>query len=209
MAKPWDEDTSSMNIPSASDQRWRNWKLVVETERDIVSLLPFKKVHIIDNNYFLCSRYVNNHGRGIVTCGDIRDMPYDFEMFDAIFDLSTIDHIPEVEALHVLGAYCDRLKYGGILVLLFTHRQLWHRIRGLHDNGSQYYFDSFFRNVVYRLFDVKEEHYVGTLQVTPLISRVSRRIPRLLNRMVKLEYGYGRRMFSEQHLIICCKTKLR
>lgn len=176
---------------------------MVETERDIVQGLPFKKVHVIESNYFLCNRY---QGRGIVVCEDIRNLPYPYDMFDMILDLSTIDHIPMKDALHVLDKYYGCLKTGGVLVLLYTHRQFWHWLRKLKDNGVQYYFNGMFRDEVRRLFDVKEEYDVGTLQVAPFVSRVFKHYQRLLPYMVRLEYVLGVGLFSEQHLMIGVKN---
>ena len=175
---------------------------MVETERDIVQSLPFKNVHVIETNYFMCNRY---QGRGIITCDDIRNLPYPYNMFDMILDLSTIDHVPMRDALRVLDKYYGCLKPGGVLVLLYTHRQFWHWMRRLHDNGGQYYFNRVFRDEVKRSFDVREEYDVGGLQVAPFISRVFKHYPRLLPYMVKLEYGVGVGLFSEQHLMICVK----
>lgn len=50
--------------------------------------------------------------------GDIRDLPFTDSTFSAIFDLSTIDHIPATDIGKAIGEYRRCLKPGGTLVLV-------------------------------------------------------------------------------------------
>ncbi|HEY92583.1 MAG TPA: class I SAM-dependent methyltransferase [Dehalococcoidia bacterium] len=54
-----------------------------------------------------------------VACGDIRSLPFEQMTYDAILDLSTLDHIPASQTSLVIQEYYRVLKTRGILCLVF------------------------------------------------------------------------------------------
>jgi SAM-dependent methyltransferase len=58
------------------------------------------------------------HPEGDYRQGDIRKLPFDDVAFSAIFDLSTIDHVPPSDTGVVLSEYHRTLMPGGKLVLV-------------------------------------------------------------------------------------------
>jgi len=60
-----------------------------------------------------------------IVCADVRQLPFREETFDAIFDVSTIDHIPPNHVSSVLKEYQRTLIKGGILTLIFDSTTFW------------------------------------------------------------------------------------
>jgi SAM-dependent methyltransferase len=89
--------------------------------------------------------------------GDIRNIPTEFNnKFDLIYDLSTIDHIPDYNK--ALQNYKKALKSNGILLIVCWHSLS--KIEPIDDlwGSYQYYFEyKKFRKYLVKLFDLKIE----------------------------------------------------
>jgi 2-polyprenyl-3-methyl-5-hydroxy-6-metoxy-1,4-benzoquinol methylase len=62
--------------------------------------------------------------------GDIREMPFEDEAFDAVFSICVVEHIPEAERASALAQLARVLKPGGRLALTFDF------VEGCDDVGS-------------------------------------------------------------------------
>ncbi len=60
---------------------------------------------------------------------DIRALPFRSGCFDAVLDLSTLDHVPEPDSASVTAGYVRVLRRGGVLLLVFWQRNLLVRLR--------------------------------------------------------------------------------
>jgi len=70
--------------------------------------------------------------------GDLRDIKYGDKYFDAVIDLSTLDHMKFDEGLHVIDEYARVLKANGDLVLV-----IWCRAKpnSKTEAGGVFYYD--------------------------------------------------------------------
>ena len=60
---------------------------------------------------------------------DIRALPFRSGSFDAVLDLSTLDHVPEADSASATAEYGRVLRDGGVLLLVFWQRNLLVRLR--------------------------------------------------------------------------------
>ena len=101
------------------------WNEGVETERCVISVLEqrydFLNTVGIDISGPNCRRAKDRLQRTPIINADIRALPFARESFDAIFDLSTIDHVPLTEAEKVLNEYWRVLRKSGMLLIIFWY----------------------------------------------------------------------------------------
>lgn len=86
--------------------------------RDLWGILdPSRTIYLeIDGDTIYRARLA--HPEGDYRWGDIRELPFPDMMFNTVFDLSTIDHVPPSDAGKVLSEYHRVLKWNGKLVLV-------------------------------------------------------------------------------------------
>ncbi|HEY49185.1 MAG TPA: methyltransferase domain-containing protein [Dehalococcoidia bacterium] len=60
-----------------------------------------------------------------VACADVRRLPFRSGTFDAVLDVSTLDHIPPDNIALVIGEYKRVLREGGTLTLIFDSDTFW------------------------------------------------------------------------------------
>jgi SAM-dependent methyltransferase len=82
-----------------------------------------------------------------VVQADIRSLPFRAGSFDAVLDLSTLDHLPDAEFGRTIDEYRRVLRNGGVLLVVFWQRSIFMRQRlflkrllGRRENPDQYYF---------------------------------------------------------------------
>lgn len=81
----------------------------------------------IDVSPLICNSAKEKMGNEelMVACADVRKLPFRGETFDAILDVSTLDHIPPTHIGAVINEYEGALKEGGILTLIFDLKTFW------------------------------------------------------------------------------------
>jgi len=104
-------------------------------------------------------------------CGDLREVEFDSGKFDAVFDLSTIDHMTFEEAAKVVGKYHSWLKPGGTLLIVAW---LTFGASTTRENDmtyeSQYYFNAEdFTKLLWSMFDVTERDALFGSRSGPLL----------------------------------------
>jgi SAM-dependent methyltransferase len=122
-----------------------------------------------------------------VVQADIRALPFRAGSFDAVLDLSTLDHLPEAGVADAIGEYRRVLRVGGALLLIFWQRSLIIRLRLLlkrlsgrrEKTGQQYFKRACVMATLGRGLHVVREFVVGSLLIAPqgLTSRVLGRLP--------------------------------
>jgi len=82
-----------------------------------------------------------------VVQADIRSLPFRAGSFDAVLDLSTLDHLPNAEVTRTIDEYRRVLRNGGVLLVIFWQRsllmrqRLWlKRLLGRREKPDQHYF---------------------------------------------------------------------
>lgn len=82
-----------------------------------------------------------------VVQADIRSLPFRAGSFDAVLDLSTLDHLPDAEVAGTIGEYRRVLRIGGVLLVIFWQRSFLVRQRlflkrllGRCEKPDQHYF---------------------------------------------------------------------
>jgi len=161
----------------------------------------------IDISPVICqSSKIRMRGEGLaVTCSDVRNLPFKDGTFDAILDVSTLDHIPPVDIASVIGEYSRVLKKDGILILVFdaeTFRWLRHlretfnRLRCKGNSSYRFWWRLSPARVKRQLFEagftVLNELPLGILSLSPLFLKVlqtgfaSRLVPRLLHSLGRI-----------------------
>lgn len=122
-----------------------------------------------------------------VVQADIRALPFRAGSFDAVLDLSTLDHLPEAGVAEAIGEYRRVLRVGGALLLIFWQRNPMIRLRLLlkklsgrrEKTGQQYFKRARVMATLGRGLLVVKEFVVGSLLIAPqgLTSRFLGRLP--------------------------------
>ena len=115
-----------------------------------------------------------------VACADVRSLPFGDGSFDALLDVSTLDHIPPYNLASVIGEYKRVTKNGGVLALIFDSETFWwvsilrnvfNRLRYHHTGGSEYWWKLSPVRVKYLLvesgFEVLNELPLGIMSMSP------------------------------------------
>jgi len=74
---------------------------------------------LLEYDATVCAETRRLHSELQIVQGDIRRIPFRDEMFDAVLDLSTLDHIPMDDMPLALAGYARVLKEDGQLLLIF------------------------------------------------------------------------------------------
>jgi SAM-dependent methyltransferase len=129
----------------------------------------------VDLAYSICARARSRVAQVAVVQADIRALPFRTGLFDAVLDLSTLDHLPEIEAAATIGGYQRLLRRGGVLLLIFWQDTIAMRARrwfkallGRREKPGQHYLSR--RLVRARLeggFGVRREFTTGLLLLVP------------------------------------------
>lgn len=179
------------------------WNEGIEVERDILGPLEERKnfdLYGIDISPVVCSYAKARLKKVNIVQGDIRNLPFKDNFFDIVFDLSTLDHLPENQALKVLQEYTRVIKKGGVLVLIFWYKSsflkyILKRIRKREEPQTQYYFlIESIRNEIKKSFEILEEYSTGILLCVPYLGFILDKLPKtfrnlILNLVLRLEYS--------------------
>jgi SAM-dependent methyltransferase len=137
-----------------------------------------------------------------VVQADIRALPFRQGAFDALLDLSTLDHLPDTGIVQAINEYRRVLRAQGALVVVFwqlnalmKQRLLLKRLIGRQESGDQHYFArAAVRASCRRGFVIFREFVAGALLMPPhrltgfLLSRLPAAfLVRLLRCQVRLE----------------------
>ena len=159
---------------------------------DVFALLPgggeAVEVVGIDCSPVVCD--VAKHGMSChgaaIACADVSALPFKDEAFDAILDLSTLDHIPPTHTSQVIAEYQRVLKGGGVVALVFdatTYR--WQRYLQRAFNRARYsevaQYQMWWRLSPLRVkciiresgLSLLHESPMGILSMSPLLVRVA------------------------------------
>jgi SAM-dependent methyltransferase len=181
------------------------WNEVLGGTRDIVG--HFRDGHGgrffgIDLAHQVCvlarSRVPSLH----VVQADIRALPFRAGSFDAVLDLSTLDHVPEAGVADAIDEYRRVLRESGVLLVVFWQRNLLMKVRlflkRLLDRpekpDQRYFARATVRTACRDGFVVLKEFVTGSLLIPPfrLTSLLLRRVPagaltRFVRSVVNLE----------------------
>lgn len=156
----------------------------------------------IDLSYAVCAAGRARVPGALAVQADIAALPFRAVAFDAVLDLSTLDHLPRSGAAQAVGEYARVLRPGGVLLLVFWQRNASMRLRllvkrwlGRVEKADQHYLE---RTDVERGLgaglEVVDEFVAGLLFFPPhsLTGRLLGRLPeralgRFLARLVRLE----------------------
>jgi SAM-dependent methyltransferase len=158
----------------------------------------------LDLEYRVCAQARSRVPAMHVVQADIRALPFRAGSFDAVLDLSTLDHLPDDGVAHAIDGYRQVLRDHGVLLLIFWQRNLLmkqriflKRLLGRREKPDQHYFA---RAAVRAKFGgglvVVKEFVTGSLLIPPqpLTSFMLGRLParwltRFLRWLVDLEHS--------------------
>ncbi len=164
----------------------------------------------------------------MIACADMRKLPFRSETFDAIFDVSALDHIHPTQIASVINEYKRTLKDGGILTLIFDSETFWwlryarkifNRLRYKHTSSFTLWWCLSPEWIIGKLgesgFTILNEFPLGILSLSPLYLKtwqsklVRKVVPELLRGLIgsmkfarALKYLFP---LSSQHLIVVKK----
>jgi SAM-dependent methyltransferase len=183
------------------------WNEVLGGTRDIASHFREEygwRFFGIDLEHEVCVLARSRVSTVHVVQADIRALPFRAGSFDAVLDLSTLDHVPEAGAAHAIGEYRRVLRDRGVLLVIFWQRNFLMRLRlflkrllGRREKPDQQYFTrAAVRAVCREGFVVIKEFATGSLLVPPhpVTSFLLRMVParalaRFVRSLVDLEYS--------------------
>lgn len=194
------------------------WNEVVEVNRDIISPI-FNKSDVLFYGMDISEKIVmmgkekfRNRENVTLFKGDIRHIPTDSGIFDVVIDLSTLDHIPEIEIEKALKEYNRVMKKNGILILVCWYNSfsvkrvllpfLKYFLR-LNDPFPQYYFS--LENLLEKLrqnFYIIESYYIGSILCYPFIGKPLSFLPQkakefIIDNLIKIEYSKYSKFLKE------------
>ena len=162
------------------------------------------RVFGLDLEYPVCAQARSRVPAVHVVQADIRALPFRAGSFDAVLDLSTLDHLPDDGVARAVDGYRRVLRDRGVLLLIFwqsnflmRQRVFLKRLLHRREKSDQHYFA---RAAVRAMFGgglvVVEEFVAGLLLIPPqpLTGFVLGRLPakwltRFLRRLVDLEHS--------------------
>ena len=152
------------------------------------------RLHGVDISAVACSLARQKTGGLHVIQGDIRSLPFADASFHALFDLSTLDHVPFHEAKEAVAEYGRVLRSGGVLLLAFwcdtAVLRLLLKLGGVRHRllaigGNQYYFPAkAVRGWLQGDFDVIEEYSIGSVLSIGFLIGVSEKALLLVDRLL-------------------------
>ncbi|HUK11975.1 MAG TPA: class I SAM-dependent methyltransferase [Thermoanaerobaculaceae bacterium] len=188
------------------------WNECLGGTRDVLGNLDPQGGHrlfALDRSLAVCLRSRARVPGVRVVQADIAALPFRPRSFDAVLDLSTLDHVTEADSSRAIGEYRRVLRDRGVLLLLFWQRNLAVRLRVAlkrllkrREKPDQRYFTrAAVRADVADGFAIRHEFATGLLLLPPhrhtgtLLSLLPvGRMQRLVQRLVGLELsGRGRR----------------
>lgn len=86
--------------------------------KSLSDVLPVQMTSYLELNIEVVKRAAANHPEYDIRHGDIRHLPFEDGIFGAIFDMSTIDHIPSSDVPRAIDEYWRCLMPGGTLVMV-------------------------------------------------------------------------------------------
>jgi SAM-dependent methyltransferase len=108
------------------------WNEAIGGSRDVAGNFQQRPDHRfvgVDLAFWVCAR-ARSRVEGLwVVRADIRALPFRTGTFDAVLDLSTLDHLPEPGPAQVVGEYRRVLRERGALLLVFWQRSVLMRLR--------------------------------------------------------------------------------
>ena len=158
----------------------------------------------LDLEYQVCARARSRVPAVHVVQADIRALPFRAGSFDAVLDLSTLDHLPDDGVAQAIDGYRRVLRDRGVLLLIFWQRNFLMRQRvflkrllGRREKPDQHYFArAAVRAKLESGLVVVKEFVTGSLLIPPqpLTGFVLGRLParwvtRFLRRLVDLEHS--------------------
>lgn len=130
-----------------------------------------KKINVfgMDFSKVVCSAAKSRLKRVHIAQADIRNMPFANNSFDLLLDISTIDHVPWLQAKKALQEYSRVLGNNGVLVLVFWYDCFAVRhIRHDRENDLQYFFQlKEAKAEIKKRFEVLEEYCIHSLSAVP------------------------------------------
>ncbi len=168
----------------------------------------------IDLSLTVCSSAKSRSKNSHIAQADIRNLPFAKNSFDILLDISTLDHVPWLQAKKALKEYARVLKSNGVLVLVFWYNCFAVKhVRHDKENEFQYYFSlKEAKSELKQNFDVLEEYCIHCLSTVP--KRLSpKKWPNwFLDLLLKLEYSWLSRFllkeFSGLYVVIARKGDL-
>lgn len=152
------------------------WEEGVETGIDVLTQFQTDeryRLHGVDISLVACAAARGNREALRVVRGDIRSLPFADGSFDAVLDLSTLDHVTLHDARYAVEEYARVLRQGGVLLLAFWCDTALLRLllklggvrhRLLSIGGNQYYFPPrTVRGWLEDGFDIAEEFSIGSV----------------------------------------------
>lgn len=197
------------------------WNEGIESQRDILGQYQnHDKINLygVDISDVVCS-YAKLRLKSVnIIQGDIRNLPFKNSSFDILLDLSTLDHVPETQAISTLREYERVLKKGAILVLIYWYCSFFvkvfkvkHIIKA-REKTTQYYFSiTLIKNNIKGRINIIDEYYTGILLCVPTLCFILDRLPvsirnSILSFILKLEFSkpskYVFRTLGGLHVII-------
>lgn len=154
------------------------WNECLGGTRDIVHHLQEETgfpAYALDLEFPICAGGRSRVPGAHIVQADVRALPFRPGSFDAVLDLSTLDHLPEDHVAEAIGEYRRVLRDDGVLLLVFLQRNLAIRLRlfvkklvGRSEKPGQWYFAR--ADVKARLgggLTVVKEFVAGSLLIPP------------------------------------------
>ena len=181
------------------------WNECLGGSRDILGHLQERGAGTlvgVDISHAVCAAGRTRVPGVLVVQADIAALPFRAAAFDAVLDLSTLDHLTVPAAAQAVGEYGRVLRDGGALLLVFWQRNASMRLRllvkrwlGRSEKPDQRYLErADVEGALGGGLAVVEEFVAGLLFYPPqwltgrLLGRLSdRALNRFLNRLVRLE----------------------
>ncbi len=181
------------------------WNECLGGDRDVVTPLARAdgfRVFALDVNYSICALGRARVPAAHVVQADIRALPFRSGSFDAVLDLSTMDHVTDAEVAGTLGEYGRVLRGAGVLLAVYWQRSAVMRLRlllkklfrRLEKPGQHYLRRGRVRRALGGVTTVAGETAAGLLLTPPYrlvgfaLGRLSDpALARLLRRVVALE----------------------
>ncbi|MFI5165906.1 MAG: class I SAM-dependent methyltransferase [Thermoanaerobaculales bacterium] len=154
------------------------WNECIGGARDVLGHLQARgegRFFGVDLSRVVCVRGRANVPRAQVVQADISALPFRAESFDAVLDLSTLDHLSDADAAKAIGEYRRVLRGSGVLLLMFWQRSRLIRLRlflkrllGRREKPGQRYLnrDEVLATVGARLA-ILDEFVTGSLLILP------------------------------------------
>ena len=190
------------------------WNERLGGERDVLGRLPADsgmRCVGIDLSFAVCAHAKARTPGVRVVQADIRALPFRNASFDALLDLSVLDHVDASDLGDVLAGYRRLLREGGTLLVVFWQRsaavrlRLWlKRALGRTEKEDQRYFElAAVRSALGAMFDVAHRFAAGTLLLPPLraTGALLGLVPAAAARRLVIRIGEGEAAGNLRHVL--------